>query len=150
MKENINKKKAAIIYIVLTLLLTWIIQFMPMILKMNVSNTSVSSFDVSSIFFTIGGMLPSLIGVIFVLVLYKKDKIKDFLKKCLAPSKKALLAIFISLLLICFESFVTQMVAKLFGGSNLGFEGIKIIITNPFMLFYFLFWGLLYLIKIIY
>ena len=143
MNENINKKKAAIIYIVLTLLLTWIIQFMPMILKMNVSNTSVSSFDVSSIFFTIGGMLPSLIGVIFVLVLYKKDKIKDFLKKCLAPSKKALLAIFISLLLICFESFVTQMVAKLFGGSNLGFEGIKIIITNPFMLFYFLFWGLI-------
>ena len=86
-----NKKKVAFIYVVLTLLLTWIIQFMPMILKMNISDTSISSFDVSSIFFTIGGMLPSLIGVIFVLVLYKKDRVKDFLKRCFVPSKKALL-----------------------------------------------------------
>ena len=138
-----NKKKVAFIYVVLTLLLTWIIQFMPMILKMNISDTSISSFDVSSIFFTIGGMLPSLIGVIFALVLYKKDKVKDFLKRCFIPSKKALLGIFIGLLLVCFESFVTQMIAKMFGGSNLGFERLKIIIANPFMFFYFLFWGLI-------
>ena len=143
MKKSIDKKKVVLIYVVLTLLLTWIIQFMPMILKMNISDTSISSFDVSSIFFTIGGMLPSLIGVIFVLVLYKKDKVKDFLKRCFVPSKRALLGIFIGLLLVCFESFVTQMIAKMFGGSNLGFEGLKIIIANPFMFFYFLFWGLI-------
>ena len=143
MKETINKKKLAIIYIVLTLSLTWIIQFMPMILQMNVSNTSVSSFDAASIFFTIGGMLPSLIGVFFVLVLYKKENIKDFLKRCFVPSKRALFAIMISLLFICFESFVTQMVAKSFGGSPLGFAGLKMILANPFLLFYFLFWGLI-------
>ena len=142
-KENINKRKIAIIYISLTLLLTWVIQFMPLILKLDISDTSISSFDLSSIFFIVGGMMPSLIGGIFVLLLYKKENIRDFFKRCFIPNKQCILAILISLLLICFECLITQLVSKLFGGSNLGFEGLKIIISNPLMLFYFLFWGLI-------
>lgn len=142
-QENINKRKIAIIYVSLTLLSTWIIQFVPLILKMSVSETSISSFDLASIFFIVGGMLPSLIGVIFVLHFYKKENIKNFFKRCFIPNKRSILAILISLLLVCFECFVTQLVSKMFGGSNLGFEGLKIIISNPLMLFYFMFWGLI-------
>ena len=143
MKKEFNKNKIIIIYIVLTLLLTWAFQFVPILLKMNVENTSVSSFDIASVFFIIGGMLPSLIGGIFVLTLYNKKNMKDFFKRCFIPTKSSLLAILISLLFICFECFVVQSVSKIFGGSNLGFEGLKLIISNPLMLFYFLFWGLI-------
>ncbi len=93
MKKEINKNKIIIIYVVLTLLLTWAFQFLPIILNMNVEETSVSSFDLASIFFVIGGMLPSLIGGIFVFVLYNKKNIKDFFKRCFIPTKYSLLAI---------------------------------------------------------
>ena len=142
-EENISKRKIAIVYVSLTLLLTWVIQFMPLILKLNISETSVSSFDLSSIFFTVGGMLPSVIGAVFVFLLYKKENIRDFFKRCFIPNKQCILAILISLSLICFECLITQLVSKAFGGSALGFEGLKIIIGNPLMLFYFLFWGLI-------
>ncbi|WP_026527714.1 CPBP family intramembrane glutamic endopeptidase [Butyrivibrio sp. VCD2006] len=142
-KENIDQRKVATVFVSLTLILTWAFQFMPMILKMDVSETSVSSFDPASVFFAIGGMLPSLIGTIFVLVLYKKENVGDFLKRCFVPTKKAVLAILISLAFICFEAFVVQSVSKMFGGSALGFMGLKMIIDNPLMFFYFLFWGLI-------
>ena len=144
MKNNtISKRKAAVIYVAVTLLLTWLLQFMPMILKMDVSGTSVSSFDASSVFFTIGGMLPSLLGVIFVFVLYDKIHIKDYLRRCFVPGKRCWTAILISLALICFESFVTQTVSRCMGAEHLGFEGLKLIAANPLMFFYFLFWGLI-------
>lgn len=66
-------------YILLTLVITWILQFMPILLKMDVTNTSVSSFDYSSVFFTIGGMMPTLIGLIFVFLTYSKAHKIDFL-----------------------------------------------------------------------
>ena len=140
---DLSKKKVAVIYVCLTLLLTWAFQFMPIILGMNVSETSISSFDYSSIFFGIGGCLPSLIGTIFVLVLYKKENVKDFLKRCFVPTKRAWMGIAISLAFICFESFCVQTIAKLFGAAPLGFQGLKLIIANPLMFFYFLFWGLI-------
>lgn len=74
--ENLSKKKVAVIFVIVTLLLTWLFQFTPIVLQMNVEETSVSSFDFASIFFVIGGMLPSLLGGIFVAVLYKKENIK--------------------------------------------------------------------------
>lgn len=141
--DKLNKQKIATLYIVITLLLTWILQFMPMILKLDISNTSVSSFDISSLFFTIGGMLPSLIGGICVFIFYDKTNIKDFFKRCFIPNRKCAVAIFISLSLICCESFATQMISKCMGAEPLGFEGLKLIIKNPLMLFYFLFWGLI-------
>ena len=141
--KDLNKNKVAIIFIVITLLLTWLVQFMPIILKMDNSNTSISSFDMASIFFVIGGMLPSMLGTIFVLVLYKKEHIIDFLKRCFVPNKRCLFAIVISLFLICIECFITQMISKMFGAENLGFVGLKLILSNPLMLFYFLFWGLI-------
>ncbi|WP_026663479.1 type II CAAX prenyl endopeptidase Rce1 family protein [Butyrivibrio proteoclasticus] len=141
--ENLSKKKVAVIFVIVTLLLTWLFQFTPIVLQMNVEETSVSSFDFASIFFVIGGMLPSLLGGIFVAVLYKKENIKDFFKRCLVPDKRSILAIFISLLLICIECFVTQTISKMNGGEKLGFEGLKLIAGNPLMFFYFLFWGLI-------
>ena len=141
--KQLSKKKIVSIYIALTLILTWVIQFIPIILNMDNSNTSISSFDIASIFFVIGGMLPSLLGGIFVLVLYKKENIKDFLKRCLIPNKNSLIAIVLSLLLICLECFISQMISKMLGAGNLGFMGLKMILTNPLMLFYFLFWGLI-------
>ena len=116
---------------------------MPMLLKMDVSDTSVSSFDASSVFFTIGGMLPSLIGVVFVFALYDKEHIKDCLRRCFVPNWRCGIGILISLALICFESFVTQMISKCMGAEPLGFEGLKMIAANPLMFFYFLFWGLI-------
>ena len=143
MKKDISKKKIATIFIVVTLLLTWLIQFMPIILGMDVDNTSVSSFDYSSIFFTIGGMMPSLLGIIFVFIFYKKENIKDFFKRCFIPNKNSFIGMLIGLLLICFEVFVTQTIANYFMGSKLGFMGLKAIIANPLMIFYYLFWGLI-------
>ena len=141
--RDLSTKKIAISYVGLTLLLTWVFQFMPIFLGMNVQETSISSFDYSAIFFGIGGCLPSVIGTIFVLALYKKENVKDFLKRCFVPTKRAWMAIAISLVFICFESFVVQSISKLFGGSVLGFEGLKLILHNPLMFFYFLFWGLI-------
>ena len=122
--EHISKKKIAVIFITITLLLTWVIQFIPLILGMNVSGTSVSSFDASSVFFTIGGMLPSLLGGAGVLILYDKTHAKDFFVRCFVPNKRCVVGIFISLALISFESFVTQMISKSMGAESLGFEGL--------------------------
>nr|WP_297708153.1 CPBP family intramembrane glutamic endopeptidase [uncultured Butyrivibrio sp.] len=142
-KENVSKRKAAVLFVCLTLLLTWVFQFLPLILKLNVEETSISSFDFASVFFIIGGMMPSLIGVIFAFVFFKKENVKDFFARCFIPTKKSFLAILIGLAVVCFETFVAQMIAKALGGSALGFEGLKMILHNPLMFFYFLFWGLM-------
>lgn len=131
-------------YILLTLVVTWILQFMPILLKMDVTNTSVSSFDYASVFFTIGGMIPTLIGLIFVFLTYSKAQKIDFFKRCFIPTKRSILCILGVLLFICFEVAVTQFLSvALFNVEDLGFEGIKIIISTPYMFFYFLFWGLI-------
>lgn len=131
-------------YILLTLVVTWILQFMPILLKMDVTNTSVSSFDYASVFFTIGGMMPTLIGLIFVFLTYSKAQKIDFFKRCFIPTKRSILCILGSLLFICLEVAVTQFLSVvLFDAKELGFEGIKLIISAPYMFFYFLFWGLI-------
>ena len=86
-QKKIDKRKIIILYLTITLLLTWLCQFMPILMGMDVENTSISSFDYSSIFFGIGGAMPSLIGVIFVFLFYKKEGIKDFFKRCFVPNK---------------------------------------------------------------
>ena len=143
MKEASKNKKVIILYIAITMALTWLLQFMPILMGMDVENTSISSFDFASLFFGLGGMMPTLIGVIFVLVFYTKDGIKDFLKRCFVPNKECISAILISLVLICTEVFVTQMISRLLGAENLGFEGLKLIAQNPLYFFYFLFWGII-------
>ena len=143
MKEASKNKKVTILYLVVTIALTWLLQFMPLIIGLDIENTSISSFDFASLFFGLGGMMPTLIGVIFVLVFYTKDGIKDFLKRCFVPNKECISAILISLVLICTEVFVTQMISRLLGAENLGFEGLKLIAQNPLYFFYFLFWGII-------
>ncbi len=143
MKEASKNKKVIILYIAITMALTWLLQFMPLIIGLDIENTSISSFDFASLFFGLGGMMPTLIGVIFVLVFYTKDGIKDFLKRCFVPNKECISAILISLVLICTEVFVTQMISKLLGAEKLGFEGLKLIAQNPLYFFYFLFWGII-------
>ena len=76
-------------------------------------------------------------------VFYTKDGIKDFLKRCFVPNKACVLAILISLVLICAEVFVTQMISRGLGAEKLGFEGLKLIAQNPLYFFYFLFWGII-------
>lgn len=44
------KKRSNWSFILLTIGTTWLLQFMPLILKMDVTNTSVSSFDYASVF----------------------------------------------------------------------------------------------------
>ena len=143
MKEASKNTKVIILYIAITMALTWLLQFMPLIIGLDIENTSISSFDFASLFFGLGGMMPTLIGVIFVLVFYTKDGIKDFLKRCFVPNKECISAILISLVLICTEVFVTQMISRLLGAENLGFEGLKFIAQNPLYFFYFLFWGII-------
>ena len=143
MKEACKNKKVTILYLVVTIALTWLLQFMPLIIGLDIENTSISSFDFASLFFGLGGMTPTLIGVIFVLVFYTRDGIKDFLKRCFIPNKECISAILISLVLICAEVFVTQMISRLLGAENLGFEGLKFIAQNPLYFFYFLFWGII-------
>ena len=143
MKEACKNKKVTILYLVVTIALTWLLQFMPLIIGLDIENTSISSFDFASLFFGLGGMMPTLIGVIFVLVFYTRDGIKDFLKRCFVPNKECISAILISLVLICTEVFVTQLISKLLGAEALGFEGLKLIAKNPLYFFYFLFWGII-------
>ncbi len=143
MKEASKNKKVIILYIAITMALTWLLQFMPLIIGLDIENTSISSFDFASLFFGLGGMMPTLIGVIFVLVFYTRDGIKDFLKRCFIPNKECVSAILISLVLICTEVFLTQMISRLLGAEKLGFEGLKLIAQNPLYFFYFLFWGII-------
>ena len=144
MEKNADKnRKITILYIVVTIALTWLLQFMPMILGLDIESTSISSFDFASVFFGVGGVIPTLIGAIFVFVFYTKDGIKDFLKRCFVPNRECISAILISLGLICAEVFVTQMISKGLGADKLGFEGIKLIAKNPLYIFYFLFWGII-------
>ena len=144
MEKTAAKNKRIIdIYLVVTIALTWLLQFMPMIMGMDIENTSISSFDPASVFFGVGGMIPSLTGVIFVFAFYMKDGIKDFLKRCFVPNKECISAILISLVLICAEVFVTQMISVCIGAEKLGFEGLKLIAKNPLYFFYFLFWGII-------
>ena len=139
MEKNAAKNKRIIaIYLVVTIALTWLLQFMPMIMGMDIENTSISSFDPASVFLGVGGMIPSLTGVIFVFAFYMKDGIKDFLKRCFVPNKECISAILISLVLICAEVFVTQMISVCIGAEKLGFEGLKLIAKNPLYFFYFL------------
>ena len=79
MDKTAKSRRILILYLIITILLTWLLQFMPMILGLDIENTSISSFDFASLFFGIGGVMPTLTGVIFVLVFYTKDGIKDFL-----------------------------------------------------------------------
>lgn len=143
LKYNKGKKRLAVIYLVVTLALTWIFQFFPIIIGLDIENTSISSFDFASLFFGIGGVMPTLMGVIFVLSFYTKEGIKDFMKRCFVPNFESIAAILISLGLICLEVFVTQMISKAFGAEPLGFEGLKLIAKNPLYFFYFLFWGII-------
>ena len=145
MDKTAKNKKIIILYIAVTIALTWLLQFMPMILGLDIENTSISSFDFASLFFGIGGVIPTLVGIIFVFVFYTKDGIKDFLKRCFVPNKACVLAILISLVLICAEVFVTQMISRGLGAEKLGFEGLKLIARNPLYFFYFLFWGIWHL-----
>ena len=142
-KTAAKNKRIIAIYLVVTIALTWLLQFMPMIMGMDIENTSISSFDPASVFFGVGGMIPSLTGVIFVFAFYMKDGIKDFLKRCFVPNKECITAILISFALICSEVFVTQMISKGLGAERLGFEGLKLIAGNPLYFFYFLFWGII-------
>ena len=143
LKNEKENKKITILYLVITIALTWLFQFMPIMMGLDIENTSISSFDFASLFFGIGGVMPTLIGVIFVLIFYTKDSIKDFMKRCFIPNKECITAILLALCLVCFESFVTQMIAKSLGGADLGFEGLKLIASNPLYFFYFLFWGII-------
>lgn len=138
-----DKRAGAGCFIILTLLFTWILQFMPILLGLDIENTSVSSFDFASLFFTIGGLMPTLMGIIFVFVIYSREGIKDFLKRCFVPNRACLPAIGLALALVCFEVLVTQLISKCFGAEPLGFEGLKLIAKNPLYLFYFLFWGII-------
>lgn len=138
-----HKWLITILFVVGTIVFTWILQFMPLILGLDVENTSVSSFDFAGLFFTIGGLMPTLMGTIFVLVFYKKEKILDFLKRCFVPNVRSAIAIGIALVLIVIETTVTQFISKGFGAENLGFEGLILIGQQPWMFFYFLFWGLI-------
>ncbi len=138
-----GRKKTVILYISITIALTWLLQFMPIMLGLDVSDTSVSSFDYASIFFTVGGVMPTLVGIVFVFLFYSKEGIKAFLKKCFIPNRYSFVAIAVALALVCFEVFVTQSAGKLFGAEALGFEGLKLIGQNPLYIFYFLFWGLI-------
>lgn len=142
-KSAATNRKIIILYLVATIALTWLLQFMPLIMGLDIENTSISSFDLASLFFGVGGVMPTLIGVIFVFVFYTKAGIKGFLKRCFVPNKKCIVAIIISLLLVCAEVFVTQMISKILGAGNLGFEGLKLIAKNPLYIFYFLFWGII-------
>ena len=143
MDKTAKSRRILILYLIITILLTWLLQFMPMILGLDIENTSISSFDFASLFFGIGGVMPTLTGVIFVLVFYTKDGIKDYLKRCFVPNKGSLIAILLSLGLICAEVFVTQMISRGLGAAKLGFEGLKLIAKNPLYFFYFLFWGII-------
>ena len=78
-----DNRRIIILYLLITVLVTWLCQFMPILIGMDVENTSISSFDYSSIFFGIGGVMPSLVGVIFVFIFYTKEGIKEFLQKML-------------------------------------------------------------------
>ena len=143
MEKAAKNRKILILYLVITICLTWLLQFMPMIMGLDIENTSISSFDPASLFFGVGGVMPTLTAFIFVFVFYTKDGIKDFLKRCFVPNKECIAAILISLGLICAEVFVTQMISKGLGAEKLGFEGVKLIAKNPLYFFYFLFWGII-------
>ena len=142
-KDVAKNRKIIILYLVITIALTWLLQFMPLIMRLDIENTSISSFDFASLFFGIGGIIPTLTGIVFVLFFYTKDGIKDFLKRCFVPNKACIVAILISLGLICAEVFVTQMISRGLGAEKLGFEGLKLIAQNPLYFFYFLFWGII-------
>ena len=86
-QKRIDKKRITILYLIITVSLTWLCQFMPILMGMDVENTSISSFDYSSISFGIGGVMPTLVGVIFVFIFYTKEGLKDFLKRCFVPNK---------------------------------------------------------------
>ena len=142
-KKQIDNRKITILYLTVTVLLTWFCQFMPILIGMDVENTSISSFDYSSVFFGFGGVMPTLIGVVFVFIYYTKEGVKDFLKRCFIPNKECIAAILISLVLVCCEVSVTQLISKGLGAEALGFEGVKLIAKNPLYFFYFLFWGII-------
>ena len=66
-KDVAKNRKIIILYLVITIALTWLLQFMPLIMGLDIENTSISSFDFASLFFGIGGVIPTLTGIIFVL-----------------------------------------------------------------------------------
>ena len=138
-----KNRRAIILYLIITIFLTWLCQFLPLLMGLDVDNTSISSFDYASVFFVIGGLMPTLTGFIFVFIFYTKEGIKDFIKRCFVPNKKCIAAILSSLGLVCFEVMVAQLISRGLGAAALGFEGLKLILKNPLYLFYFLFWGII-------
>lgn len=137
------KKYIVILFVALTIIFTWLFQFLPLILGLDIEEASVSSFDLAGLFFTIGGLMPTLFGTIFVFVFYSKENIIDFLKRCFIPNRRSLIAIGMALAFVCLETLITQLIAKCFGAEPLGFEGLLLIVKKPWMFFYFLFWGLI-------
>ena len=83
-------------YIFITLGLTWLLQFIPIFFHLNVEETSLTSFDFSSVFFVIGGMIPSLVAVLIVLFTCNKREKKDYFKRCLTISPRNIKWIFVA------------------------------------------------------
>jgi len=130
--------------VILILVLTWVIQFIPIMLGMDLSNASLSSGDLSGIIYAIGGAIPSVIAILYVLITYSKEDRKDYFKRCFIPNKECLKYTILVLLLISFEVFCTQTIAKIFfNATPLEFSGLKTILSAPYMLFYYLFWGIM-------
>jgi hypothetical protein len=44
-KTAAKNRKIIALYVVITIALTWLLQFMPMIMGLDIENTSISSFD---------------------------------------------------------------------------------------------------------
>ena len=137
MKNTITKKemKHLRIFFIATLLWTWIVGMIPVMLGIN--NTTLGNF----IFCFSAGIAPSFVGVIMVFKTYTKEARRDYFKRFIPTVRGGWFALIYAALLLAVMTFMLI----LFFGEYPNFMTVKGFIKNPltilsFILFMYL-WG---------
>lgn len=139
-----NKKNNAILYIALTYGFTWLFQFMPLVMGWDIGEASSTTAGIASVFYTIGGVMPTLIAIIMVLATYNRPEKLDYFKRAIKVSKAGIRFTAQVLALTIFQTMLSQGIARAFWDAQpFGFTGFQVLARAPYMVFVYLFFGLI-------
>lgn len=139
-----NKRNHILIYIALTYGFTWLFQFMPLVMGWDTGAASSTTGGISSVFYTIGGVMPTLIGMIMVLFTYSRQEKLGYFRRAIRVSKAGIGWTAQVLVLTILQTLLSQTIARVFWGAEpLGYTGFQVLARAPYMIFVYLFFGLI-------
>lgn len=140
--RTINKN--IMCYIVMTLGFTWLLQFTPILMGWEVEGASSTTTGISSLFYTLGGVMPTFLAVMMVLLKYSRQQKISYFKRAIRVSKNGLMWILLVLVFTILQVMIAQGLARiLFDAEPFGYTGFEAVARSPHILFVYLFFGLI-------